>query len=103
MGASPDAVGVARLPRCVAGPLAVRFPLPTSRRKFWSLALALAFLVALVMGPGPGITLANRPEAVLGIPALYLWGLTWYAVEVGLVVAAYWLVWRHDADDVDTR
>ena len=63
----------------------------TKRRTGW--ILAIAFIVALLMGPGPGMLLVNRPTAICGIPALYAWGLLWYAVEVVIVVLAYFLVW----------
>lgn len=66
----------------------------TKRRTGW--ILAFVFIVALLMGPGPGMLLVNRPVAVCGIPALYAWGLLWYAVEVAIVVLAYFLVWRDD-------
>jgi hypothetical protein len=60
----------------------------------------------MFMGPGPGLLLVNpdREAAntnVMGIPIIYAWGLLWYAVLVGIILAAYILVWRHDDDVSD--
>ena len=66
------------------------------------LILTWVFVVALVMGPGPGLVLANRPTTIFGIPALYFWGLLWYVVEVSVVVIAFFCVWPKEdlaADD----
>ncbi len=65
-------------------------------RASWCLAAVFAF--ALIMGPGPGMALANHPVIFLGLPALYVWGLLWFLVEVAVVVLAYLFVWT-DADD----
>lgn len=62
-------------------------------RKILGWILAIIFAVALLMGPGPGLLLVNTSEAIFGLPALYAWGLLWYVVEVGVVVAAYLFVW----------
>lgn len=64
---------------------------PQRKRLAW--ILAAAFAVAMLMGPGPGMLLVNRPGSFLGIPQLYAWGLIWYAVEVLIVVLAYTLIW----------
>ena len=55
--------------------------------------LTVVFVLALLMGPGPGLMLANRPSTVFGIPWLYFWGLLWYVVEVVVVVVAFCCVW----------
>ena len=72
-----------------------------SRRHRTGVLLALVFVAALIMGPGPGILLVNTPEPILGLPAIYVWGLVWYVVEVAVVVAAYLWVWRDD-DESET-
>lgn len=58
------------------------------------------FLVALVMGPGPGIYLINPdpssavPSArVFGMPILYVWAVFWAAVMGTAVVLAYTKLW----------
>lgn len=70
---------------------------PEARRKLgWF--LAVVFVIALLMGPGPGMLLVNEAKSFHGIPALYAWGLLWYGVEVTVVVAAFFFVWT-DARD----
>jgi membrane protein implicated in regulation of membrane protease activity len=63
------------------------------QRKRLAWILATVFVVALLMGPGPGMLLVNRPGEILGVPQLYAWGLIWYAVEVVVVLLAYMLIW----------
>ena len=69
-------------------------------------ALALLFALAMVMGPGPGLFLVapspdspGPPTTLFGLPIVYTWGLIWFAVEAGVLVAAYALVWRRATDD----
>lgn len=61
--------------------------------------LSGVLLVALLMGAGPGILLVNRPTLILGLPAIYFWGLVWYVVELTVVVLAYLFVWQDSEDD----
>ncbi|MDA1015532.1 MAG: hypothetical protein O3A00_13900 [Planctomycetota bacterium] len=64
--------------------------------------LTIVFIVALLMGPGPGVMLV-RGTTFLGFPAIYAWGLLWYAVEVAVVVIAFCCVWTDDdAEGADT-
>ena len=58
--------------------------------------LSVIFAAAIILGPGPGILLVNTPTSILGLPAVYAWGLLWYVVEVGVVIAFYKCVWRND-------
>ena len=62
--------------------------------------LTVVFLVALMMGPGPGSTLvdgsAEEPNIMMGVPALYLWVVLWYAVMAGCVVVAATKLWRDE-------
>ncbi len=66
--------------------------------------LTVLFVIAVFMGAGPGLHLINPdaadPDAVfttLGLPTIYVWGLFWYAVQFGVIVAAYRRHWtRHD-------
>jgi len=61
------------------------------RRSYW---VTGAILLALIMGPGPGILLVNTAKPVLGgFPAIYLWGLFWYGIELLTVVYAFLYVW----------
>jgi hypothetical protein len=76
-----------------------------------TLILSAVFVLALIMGPGPGLYLVNPdpadPDAVrtLGtIPVLYLWALLWFGVQTAVVLTAYFTLWRDDdADDVPGR
>jgi hypothetical protein len=63
----------------------------SSRSGWW---LAGLFLAALLMGAGPGVLLVNQPATWFGFPRLYVWALFWCAVEIAIVVVAYWTVWR---------
>jgi len=67
--------------------------LSTEARTKFGWVLTIVFVVALLMGPGPGLLLVNEPKPVFGIPMLYAWGLLWYVVEVSVVVLAYLFVW----------
>jgi len=73
-------------------------------RKTLSILLAVIFLTAVTMGSGPGIHLINPdvsdPEAVFtiwGLPKIYVWGLWWYAVQLGAILLAYFKLWKDDA------
>ncbi len=68
--------------------------------------LAVIFVVALVMGPGPGIRLidpgpdhSGPTPTFLGLPAIYAWGLFWFLVEAAVVITAYRTIWRSEAED----
>lgn len=68
----------------------------------WLVAL---FLAAVFLGAGPGIHLVN-PDATdptatfttFGLPTIYVWGLAWYVVQLGVIVVAYRRYWSR-ADD----
>lgn len=69
-----------------------------SRSKLgWILAVIFAF--ALLMGPGPGLQLANSPEPLWGWPRIYLWGLLWFSVEALVILAAYLFVWQKESEN----
>ena len=60
--------------------------------------LGAAFLLALIMGPGPGLYLINgyakAGGSIFGLPALYAWCLFWFAIEVAIVVIAAKTLWK---------
>ena len=60
--------------------------------------LSAIFLLALVMGPGPGATLIDgspdEPAIWFGVPALYLWVVLWFLVMAGCIVFAAFTVWK---------
>lgn len=63
-------------------------------KKKWAITLTLGYIVAYLFSNGPGILLANRPALFLGFPPLYLWAVFWGAVQVGILIAAYFFVWK---------
>lgn len=81
-------------------------PLPPASRRRLGRALFATFVLALVMGPGPGVLLVNPdpldPEArrfFLGMPIVYAWAAFWLAVQAGCVVAAWRWIWRADEEE----
>ena len=61
------------------------------------------FVLALIMGPGPGIELVNpsadpgeRAATFLGAPILYVWAVFWFLVMATAVVVAYCKLWTED-------
>jgi len=65
------------------------------------IVLIVIFLLAMVMGPGPGLRLINpdvtHPDATYtigGLPIVYAWGLFWFAVQMAVVLTAYFTIWR---------
>lgn len=60
--------------------------------------LTVIFLLALVLGPGPGAELidgtADSPNIWLGVPALYLWVVFWFLVMAACIVTAAFTVWK---------
>ena len=63
--------------------------------------LSAIFLLALVLGPGPGATLIDgtveEPNIWFGIPTLYLWVVLWFLVMAGCIITAAFTVWK-DSD-----
>jgi len=58
--------------------------------------LGIIFLVGLLMGPGPGVLLVKNVRTILGLPAIYAWGLLWFAVMLSVVITCYFTVWSDD-------
>jgi hypothetical protein len=70
---------------------------PASKRSLgrW---LSLAFIVALLMGPGPGALLiraapGESPVSIWGVPILYLWTVFWAVVMAAVVVLSSHFIW----------
>ena len=65
-----------------------------------AVVVALVFLLALVMGPGPGAGFVDgspdEPNFVGGVPALYAWLVFWFLVMAGCVVVAARTLWKAD-------
>ena len=67
--------------------------------------LFVLFLLAMIMGSGPGLYLVNpdisapNPSfTTFGLPTIYVWGLFWYAVQLGVILRAYFYHWKDDDD-----
>ena len=67
------------------------------RQKRTATIVAAVFLLALVMGPGPGSLLiaphGSEPKFALGIPTLYLWLVFWFLVLAGCVLFSAAKLW----------
>jgi hypothetical protein len=70
--------------------------------------LVVLFLLAIVLGAGPGIHLVNPdptdPGAsftTFGLPTIYVWGLLWYVVQFGVIITAYFRFWTSPEPDAD--
>jgi len=67
-----------------------------------AITLTVIFLVALVMGPGPGSLLiappGSDPPLWFGIPALYLWAVLWFFVEAAVIIIAACTLWQKEGD-----
>ena len=70
-------------------------------RKSRIVATSAIFLIALVMGPGPGSLLVGahgaEPKVAFGVPALYLWLVVWFFVMAGCVLYAATKLWRDES------
>ena len=66
-----------------------------------SIVLGVVFVLALLMGAGPGIYLINPDPASsgpaptwLGMPIVYTWVVFWTFVQGAVVLVAYFSVWN---------
>ncbi|MEE3229830.1 MAG: DUF3311 domain-containing protein [Planctomycetota bacterium] len=65
--------------------------------------LALVFVFAMIMGPGPGVYLVNPGSdhdgpapTLLGLPIVYAWAVLWFGVQAAVLVTAYLTIWSRD-------
>ena len=77
----------------------------SAQRRRLAIVLSAVFVMAIVMGAGPGMYLVNpdadSPDAtftVLGMPVLYAWVVFWFLVQAGVVLVAYFRVWDRSAN-----
>ncbi|MBT3471093.1 MAG: hypothetical protein HOD72_03300 [Opitutae bacterium] len=62
--------------------------------------LTVLFIFATLMGPGPGLYLANNLAAetsmatVMGIPVIYAWVAFWFMVQAGVIMVASQKIWK---------
>ena len=66
-----------------------------------SLYLAIAMVITMLMGPGPGLRLVNPDVDEVsvqftfgGVPIIYVWGIFWFFIQVIIIVTAYFTVWK---------
>jgi len=66
-------------------------------------ALVVIFLLALIMGPGPGSLMINPPGSEakfwFGMPALYVWAVLWFFVEAAVIIVAARFLWGKGQDN----
>jgi len=79
--------------------------LSPDRRRFLGRLFFGMFVLALVMGPGPGIYLVNPdpgdPEAkrfIFGMPIIYVWASFWFIVQASAVALSYFILWRTEPE-----
>ena len=77
--------------------------MPKVTRRRLEVVLAVTFLLAMLLGAGPGTLLVNTPRTWFGVPQLYVWGSFWCTVEALVVLAAFLLVWHGDSDSDPTE
>ena len=72
-----------------------------SSTKPWAIFSGVLFLVAVLMGAGPGVHLINPSESaaaedffIFGMPKLYVWALFWFAMQATALTIAYFKVWK---------
>lgn len=70
-----------------------------STRRRLRILLGLFFLMATVMGVGPGVLLINRPDIFWGLPLIYTWALFWYGVHVVIASVAYRTLWKSSTEN----
>lgn len=70
------------------------------------IVLTLVFILAMVMGPGPGVYLINPgPEhegpapTLIGLPIVYAWAVLWFGVQAVVLVTAYFTVWADQEEE----
>jgi len=67
------------------------------------------FILALIMGPGPGIYLVNPDPAdaearrfFLGAPIIYVWAAFWFIIQASAVALSYLFLWDTTSDSTAT-
>jgi hypothetical protein len=69
------------------------------------IVLTLVFILAMVMGPGPGVYLIDPgpghegpAPTLLGLPAIYAWAVLWFGVQAAVLVTAYFTLWSRNEE-----
>ncbi len=78
----------------------------SGRRRWLAVLLSATFVLAVLMGIGPGLYLINPnpadPNATftfLGVPRIYAWAVLWFFVQATVVLVAYFQLWNGVQED----
>ena len=63
--------------------------------------LLILFAFTYLLSNGPGLLLVNKPVLVCGMALLYVWALFWAIVQIGIILFAYFKLWKDEDDDFD--
>ncbi len=61
--------------------------------------LLILFALSYLMSNGPGLMLVNKPVLVGGMALLYVWALFWAIVQIGIILYAYFKLWKDEPDE----
>ncbi len=61
--------------------------------------LLVLFVISYLLSNGPGLLLVNKPVLVCGMALLYVWALFWAVVQIGIILYAYFKLWKDEADE----
>ena len=59
------------------------------------------FAISYLLSNGPGLLLVNKPVLVGGMALLYVWALFWGIVQIGIILYAYFKLWKEEADEYE--
>ena len=69
--------------------------------KPWAIGSGALFVLAVLMGAGPGVHLINPSASaaaeeffIFGMPKIYVWGVFWFAMQATALGIAYVKVWK---------
>ena len=75
-----------------------------------AVVLGVIFVLAVVMGAGPGIYLINPDPAnagptptFLGMPVVYAWTVFWTFVQGAVILVAYFCLWNTAEADGESQ
>jgi hypothetical protein len=63
--------------------------------------LLILFAITYLLSNGPGLLLVNKPVLVGGMALLYVWALFWAIVQIGIILYAYFKLWKDEVDEYD--
>lgn len=63
--------------------------------------LLILFALTYLLSNGPGLMLVNKPVLICGMALLYVWALFWAVVQIGIILYAYFKLWKDEADEYE--